>query len=88
MGEVGLPGLVRQLGFEPDVAAAGAFLRLWDDQAGTAQFAADRRFRDDELMLLGEVPGDGRRTGVMAVGEELGPKLEDQLDGGLRRRGR
>ena len=43
VGEVGLPGLVRLCGFEPDVAAAGPLLRLRGDQAGGGELAADRR---------------------------------------------
>ena len=34
MGEVGLPGLVRLVGFEPDVAGLRSFGRIWRDGAG------------------------------------------------------
>ena len=43
VGEVGLPGLVRHRGFEPDVGGLGSLLRLGDDQPGRGQVAADGR---------------------------------------------
>jgi hypothetical protein len=41
VGEVGLPGLVRHPGFEPDVGGLRALLRFGDDHARAGQVAAD-----------------------------------------------
>jgi hypothetical protein len=41
VGEVGLPGLVGHLGFEPDVGGLGALLRFRGDQACRGEMAAD-----------------------------------------------
>jgi hypothetical protein len=87
VGEVGLPGLVRQLGLEPDVGGFRALLRLGGDQAGPGQVAADGGHRHHQGVVPGQVPGDGVGSGVQARGGELLAQLDDQSHGGLGKRG-
>jgi hypothetical protein len=42
VGEVGLPALIGQLRSEPDIGGPGPRGRLWGDQPGPGQGAADR----------------------------------------------
>ena len=58
VGEVGLPGLVRLLGLEPDVGALRAFGRVGRDGTGPGQDPVDRGPRQDRGVVVGEVPVD------------------------------
>ena len=72
VGHVGLPHLVGEFGFEPDVAGAGSFARVGGDLAGGDQVAADRCDRHDHAgLVVFEVPGDRGWAGVEAGGVEL-----------------
>nr|WP_231881008.1 hypothetical protein [Brachybacterium sp. sponge] len=70
VGDVCLPALVGQLGLEPSMGAAGAFLRGGGDEALGAQETADRGGRGGVQAGLFEVPGDGERAGVGAIGHQ------------------
>jgi len=72
VGDVGLPRLVGQLGFEADQRGARALLRLGDHQALTAQDPPDRRDRGSLLALPGEMVGDRLRAAVTSSGVQLG----------------
>jgi hypothetical protein len=52
VGEVGLPALVRQLGFEPQVGRLRPLLRLRSDQAGPGQVRADGRGRYPPVVVM------------------------------------
>ncbi len=80
VGEIGLPGLVRHLGFEADVGRLGFLLRLGRDESGFAQMAADRCGRDRDVVMLSEVPGDRVGAGVQTNAGELAAQLPDQFD--------
>ena len=84
VGEVGLPGLVRLVGFEADVGGAGPLLGLRGDQPGAVQGAVDRGSvtpgagggaRGASGSCPSRRPGPGRR-GVGGA--------DDQLDGRCR----
>lgn len=81
VGHVGLPGLVRLVGLEADVAALRSLLRLLGDDAGGAEPSPDRRGRHLHVVVVLEVPRDGVGTRVQALGEQLLALGEDQLDG-------
>ena len=66
VGEIGLPALVGQGRFEPEVGGAGPLAGLGGDQAGGVQDPADRRGRRDVQPGLLQVPGDGDGAGVPA----------------------
>ena len=55
MGEVGLPGLVRHRGFEPEVGGPRSLLRFGEDQPGPNQVAADRRSGHPVPVVVSEV---------------------------------
>jgi hypothetical protein len=95
VGEVGLPGLVRLVGFEADVGGLGALVGLGDDQPSPREVAGDGGDRDSALMVVSQVPGDGVGSGVESLLGELFAEPDDQLDhlvgdrggGGLRATG-
>ncbi len=64
VGEVGLPALVGQVGFEVEVGGLWPFLRLGLDEAGAFQSAPDRRCGDRDVVMVLQVPGDGVGAGV------------------------
>jgi hypothetical protein len=64
VGEVGLPGLVRLVGFEPEVGALRSLRRVRDDLAIADQDPVDRGPRQVHLMVVFQVPADGVGTGV------------------------
>ena len=66
VGEVGLPGFVGLLGAEPQVGGLGSFGRLGGDQSLAGQGSAHRGNRHGHTVMVGQVPGDGVRSGVEA----------------------
>ena len=89
VGEVCLPHLVGQIGFEPDVGRLGPFFGVGPDEAGGGQAPPDRRGRHGDAVSVLEVPGDGVGAGVESPGVEVGAQVNDQLvhlrcDGGRR----
>ena len=87
VGEVRLPGFVREFRLEAAVGAAGPLVGVGDDGAVAGQDPRDRRRRDVGLFLL-QVPGDGVRAGVQALLGQVLAELENAVDDRLRRRGR
>ena len=83
VGEVGLPGFVGHGGFEAQVAGLGSLLGLGGDQARSGQVAADRGRRDGDVVVLGQVPGDGVGSSVGALLDQAVTQGDDQLDHGL-----
>ncbi len=79
--EVGLPGLIRQLGLEADVGRAGTLVRLGHHQAAASEVAADRGPRHRPPMMVSEVPGDRVRAGVQSLLGQFLAQPDDQLDG-------
>ena len=79
VGEVGLPALVRLLGFEPNVGGLRPLRRVRGDQAGPGQDPADRRRRHPDAVVVFQVPGDGLRPGVQALPGQLLAQPHDQL---------
>ena len=73
VGEVGLPAFVGLGGFEPVIGALGRLRGCGVISPAVMQDAADRGCRGRPEAFLGEVPGDGDRAGVQAVGGELFP---------------
>jgi hypothetical protein len=67
MGEVGLPGLVRLVGFEADGGGLGALVGLGDDQPKPREVAGDGGDRDGALMVVSQLPGDGVGSGVESL---------------------
>jgi hypothetical protein len=88
VGEVGLPGLVRLIGFEPDVGALGPFGRVRGDRAGPDQDPVDRRPRQGRGVMVGQVPADGVGTGVQTGLGQLFTQAQHQLHGLWRSRPR
>lgn len=82
VGEVGLPGFVGEGRFEADIGGAGTFLRLGFDESCGAEMSPDRGGRDGDVVVVGQVPGDGVGAGIEASFEELGAQLHDQGDRG------
>lgn len=80
VGEVGLPHLVRELGFEPQVGRFRSFLRLGGDVAVARQDPPHRRRRHRRLVVLGEVPADGVCAGVEALLDQLLAQPQHPLD--------
>ena len=76
VGEVGLPGLVRAVGLEPDEGAAGPFLRLRGDGAGSLQDPSDRRPGRGATVPV-EVGEDRVGTSIQTCGGQLVPQLND-----------
>lgn len=66
VGEVRLPGLVREIGLERAVGALWSLLRLRFDRARTGGDPRDRRGRRVGGVVVFQVPGDGGRAGVKA----------------------
>jgi hypothetical protein len=64
VGEVRLPALVGQLSLEAYVGRLRALPRLGDHQPVPVQVAGDRRGRDRDLVMAGQVPADRVRPGV------------------------
>ena len=79
VGEVGLPGLVGLGGFEADVGGLGAFLRFRDDQASSGQVSGDGGPGHGEVVVVGQVPGDGLRAGVQALLGQFLAEPHDQV---------
>ena len=88
VGEVGLPGLVRHRCLEADVGATWVASSGWGDQALPGQGSGDRRGRDRDLVLVGEVPGDGVGAGVEAGLGELFAQLARSARRSVADRGR
>jgi hypothetical protein len=80
VGEVGLPTLVGHRGLEADVGGLRTLLRRGGDQALASQDPRDGRDRDDGLVVVLEVPGQGRRPGVQAGLDQFLTKPHDELD--------
>jgi hypothetical protein len=79
VGEVGLPALVGQVGFEADRGALGSLVGLWGDKAPLGQDAPDRGGRGRAAMPLGKVERDRVRASVQAlVGQGL-TELDDLI---------
>jgi len=87
VGEVGLPALVGLGGEEALVGGPGSFPGFGGDQPGGVQDPADGRGRRWSVAVLLEVPGQGHRAGVQAVGGQLEAQLDDpvpeRLGGGV-----
>jgi hypothetical protein len=81
VGEIGLPALVRHLGFEPDVGGLRSFRRIRSDGPGPGEDPVDRRPRQGGCVMVGQVPADGVRTGVQPGLLELLTQPQHQLDG-------
>ena len=80
VGEVRLPGLVRQGRLEPDVGGLRSLLRLGSDQPCRGEVAADGRSRHPVSVVVLEVPGDGLGAGVQpGVGQFLADP-HDEVD--------
>ena len=80
VGEVGLPGLVRHRGLEPDVGGLRSLLGLGGDQPGPGQVAADGRSRHAVSVVVFEMPGDGLGAGIQSrVGQFLADP-HDEVD--------
>jgi hypothetical protein len=81
VGGVSLPAFVGETGLEADEGGAGALVRLWRDQAMTAEDppdgAAGGRWRSQ---APGEVVQDRLRSAVVPGGKEVAPQLEDGGD--------
>ncbi len=80
MREVRLPGLIGHHRLEAHVRGAGPLAWLRRHQPGLVEVAADRRWRDPGGLVLAQVPGDGVRPGVQALGGELLAQREDLDD--------
>lgn len=88
VGDVGLPALVGQVGFEADVRGLRLLLRVRDHQSGGDEVATDRRDRHVETVAVLEVPADRHRPRVEPLGGELDAQVHDQPnDLGRCRRG-
>jgi hypothetical protein len=83
VGEVGLPGLVRHVGLEPDVGGLRSFGRCGDDQPGAGQVPGDGGAGDRGVVVLVQVPGDGVWAGIQTGAVESLAQPQDQ---GHRRR--
>jgi hypothetical protein len=85
VGEVALPHLVGQVGFEADVGTLRLLLRLRSDQPVAFEDAPDRRHRGDVGMGEPEMMRDRVRSAVIAGGVELLAQHDDRgLDLGRR----
>ena len=71
VGEVGLPHLIRQIGLEPDIGGPGPFFGVGLHEAQIDEAAPDRGRRNGDLVVLLEVPANGVRAGVEALGGQL-----------------
>lgn len=71
VGEVGLPGFIRQRGLESFVGRAGAFSWLGRDAFRRDEFPADRCDRNRESVMCLEVPGDGFGPGIESCKDEF-----------------
>jgi hypothetical protein len=83
---VGLPQLVGQGRLEPHERRARALVRLGRDQPVAAQDPPHRGRGGRRPESAADMVGDGRRTGVVAGGGELGAQCDDgpfDLDRGL-----
>ncbi len=80
MGEVRLPTLVGLGSGEADVGAFGPFARLRSDQAVVVQDAPNRRGGGHGQALGSQMPLQGDRAGVEAVGDELFAQRDDRTD--------
>ncbi len=80
VGEVGLPGLVRQVGGEADVGGAGPLLGLGGDEAAAVQVAADGGRGDRDAVTVAEVPADRLGPGIVAGGRERLPQGHDLVE--------
>lgn len=72
VGEIGLPGLVRQGCLEANVRAFGALLRLGLDEAGSYGEAGDGSSRGEDSVVASYMPCDGLWPRIQASGEEIG----------------
>ena len=88
MGDVGLPALVGEVGFEAGVGAAGPFVGLGGDEASGAQHSPDGGDRRGGVVTLGEVVLDRDRAGVVAVLSELFAQGDDLVFVAVRDAGR
>ena len=79
VGGVGLPAFVGLVGGEAHVGRLGTFEGLGGDEPATDQGPPDRRGCGDLVEFVLEVPGDGVRTGVEPVVDELFTELDDAL---------
>jgi hypothetical protein len=79
MGEVGLPGLVRLLGLEPEIGGLRFLPRLRGDQAAGGQMSADGGPGDPETVVVLQVPADGVRTRVQAGTVQLLVEPDDEV---------
>ena len=88
VGDVGLPSLVRQIGFEPDERGAGRFCGWGVTKPRRRKDPPDRRDRRAGAVAARQVIGDRVGAGIQAlIGERLA-KLDDlvlDLDRGLLR---
>ena len=64
VGEVRLPALVGLVGFEPDVGALRALVRGGCDHTGPEQDPVDRRPRQGDPVMMGQVPADRVRPSI------------------------
>ncbi len=71
VAEVGLPELVGQVGGEARIGRSGPLVGAGIDHACVFEEPPDRRGRHGDLVALGEVPADGVRPRVEALGFEL-----------------
>ena len=79
VGEVGLPGLVRQLGGEADVGAAWPLLRLCSDVAVPGQNPVHGRRGQAHLITVFQVPGQRVRASVQALLAQLPAQPQEQV---------
>jgi hypothetical protein len=81
VGEVGLPAFVGLVGGEPDVEGFRAFLGGGGDQAGGGQMSVDGADRDGDVVVVGQVPGNGLGSVVEAFARQLRAQRHNQSDG-------
>ena len=66
--------------FEADVGGLGFLIGLWRDKARLGEVATDCCWRDGDVVVGGEVPGDGVRARVESVTGEVFSELNDLVD--------
>ncbi len=82
--EVGLPALVRELGFEPDPRAPRSFVRLGGHEAPSPEHPPDRRDRRHLLVVKPQVVVDRLGAGIQAEIAELLAERHDLVLDPLR----
>lgn len=77
VGEVGLPGLVGELGLEAQVGGTGTLPGLWGDQPVAFENFPDCGNRRATAVASIQVEGDGVGSGIVTLPGELPTQLHD-----------